>query len=256
MGLFSTPDRRGGPGRIRRAEGPNSDVISGPACRSRSSANASDTRTRPSRCTPTSLAPRHECRCSRAVRDPDRRSEPVDVHRGHRRETEARGLPPAKVGPTERPGDAASEASLGSAELFGERVEVIDDDTDMVHPLNRHVADPRACTSQLARVCRPLAVGVDRSIGQAITCVFGVTRKAPLHPGQNLKRVRPPGSVPNTTVAERGSTRYTCHGGGPCDGAFKGAGMPEPVSSGSAGQPLSAQDFAIRATMPGSVTRA
>ena len=33
--------------------------------------------------------------------------------------------------------------------------------------------------------------------------------------GQNLKRVRPPGSVPNTTVAERGSMRYTCHGGGP-----------------------------------------
>ena len=60
-------------------------------------------------------------RCSRAVRDPDRRSEPVDVHRRHRRETEARGLPPAGVGPTERPGDAASETALGSAELFGER---------------------------------------------------------------------------------------------------------------------------------------
>jgi hypothetical protein len=25
--------------------------------------------------------------------------------------------------------------------------EVVDDDTDMVHPLDRHVADPRACTA-------------------------------------------------------------------------------------------------------------
>ena len=73
---------------------------------------------------------------------------------------------------------------------------------------------------------------------------------------QNLKRVRPPGSVPSTTVAERGSTRYTCHGGGPCDGALNGAVMPEPLSSGSAGQPLSAHAFAIRATTAGSVTRA
>ena len=60
----------------------------------------------------------------------------------------------------------------------------------------------------------------------------------------------------HTTVAERGSMRYTCHGGGPCDGALNGAVMPEPLSSGSAGQPLSAHAFAMRATAPGSVTRA
>jgi len=46
---------------------------------------------------------------------------------------------------------------------------------------------------------------------------------------QNLKRVRPPGSAPNTTVAERGSMRYTFHGGGPCDGALNGAVMPDPL---------------------------
>ena len=50
--------------------------------------------------------------------------------------------------------------------------------------------------------------------------------------------------------------RYTFHGGGPCDGALNGAVMPDPLSSGSAGQPLSAHAFAIRATAPGSVTRA
>src|SRR5436190_19243782 len=50
--------------------------------------------------------------------------------------------------------------------------------------------------------------------------------------------------------------RYTFHGGGPCDGALNGAVMPEPVSSGSAGQPSSAHAFAMRATAPGSVTRA
>ena len=49
--------------------------------------------------------------------------------------------------------------------------------------------------------------------------------------------------------------RYTFHGGGPCDGALNGAVMPDPLSSGSAGQPLSAHAFAIRATAPGSVTR-
>src|SRR3954471_13203826 len=49
--------------------------------------------------------------------------------------------------------------------------------------------------------------------------------------------------------------RYTFHGGGPCDGALNGAVMPDPASSGSAGQPLSAQAFAMRATRPGSVTR-
>src|SRR5438067_1633918 len=73
---------------------------------------------------------------------------------------------------------------------------------------------------------------------------------------QNLKRLRPPGSVPSATVADRGSMRYTLHGGGPCDGALNGAVMPEPLSSGSAGQPLSAHAFAMRATAPGSVTRA
>ena len=61
--------------------------------------------------------------------------------------------------------------------------------------------------------------------------------------------------MPNTTVADRGSMRYTFHGGGPCDGALNGAVMPEPPSSGSAGQPSSAHAFAMRATRPGSVTR-
>ena len=57
-------------------------------------------------------------------------------------------------------------------------------------------------------------------------------------------------------IAERGSTRYTFHGGGPCDGALNGAVMPDPLSSGSAGQPLSAHALAMRATVPGSLTRA
>src|SRR6516162_6649801 len=73
---------------------------------------------------------------------------------------------------------------------------------------------------------------------------------------QNRKRVRPPGSVPKATIAERGSMRYTFHGGGPCDGALNGAVMPGPLSSGSAGQPWSAHVFAMRASAPGSVTRA
>jgi hypothetical protein len=73
---------------------------------------------------------------------------------------------------------------------------------------------------------------------------------------QKRNRVRPPGSVAETTIAERGSTRYTFHGGGPCDGALNGAVMPDPLSSGSAGQPLSAHAFAMRATALGSVTRA
>ena len=81
--------------------------------------------------------------------------------------------------------------------------EVVDDDTDVVHPLDRHVADPRACISLAPRMRRPLAVGVDPSIGQAITCIFDATRKPLSTRRQNLKRVRPPGSVPNTTVAER-----------------------------------------------------
>src|SRR5690606_16615239 len=75
-------------------------------------------------------------------------------------------------------------------------------------------------------------------------------------PPQNPKRVSPPGSTPRTTTAERGSMRYTCHGGGPCEGALNGAVMPVPVSSGSAGQPPSAQARAARATSSGSVTRA
>src|SRR6266516_1435223 len=73
---------------------------------------------------------------------------------------------------------------------------------------------------------------------------------------QKRKRDRPHGSVAETTVAERGSMRYTFHGGGPCDGALNGSVMPGPLSSGSAGQPLSAHAFAMRATTPGSVTRA
>ena len=71
---------------------------------------------------------------------------------------------------------------------------------------------------------------------------------------QKRKRVRPPGSVPETTVAERGSTRKTFHGGGPCDGALNGAVMPEPLSCGSAGQPWFAQALAMRATAFGSFT--
>src|SRR5258707_10726014 len=71
---------------------------------------------------------------------------------------------------------------------------------------------------------------------------------------QNRKRVRPPGSAAKVTIAERGSMRYTFHGGGPCDGALNGAGMPGPLSSGSAGQPLSAHAFPINATAPSSVT--
>ena len=73
---------------------------------------------------------------------------------------------------------------------------------------------------------------------------------------QNRKRVRPPGSAAKVTITERGSMRYTFHGGGPCDGALNGAVMPDPLSSSSAGQPLSAHAFAIRATAPGSVTGA
>src|SRR3954447_7989857 len=79
---------------------------------------------------------------------------------------------------------------------------------------------------------------------------------SPARRRQNRKRVRPPGSAAKVTIAERASMRYTFHGGGPCDGALNGAVMPDPLSSGSAGQPPSAHAFAIRATAPGSVTRA
>jgi hypothetical protein len=72
---------------------------------------------------------------------------------------------------------------------------------------------------------------------------------------QKRKRVRPPGSAAKVTIAERGSMRYTFHGGGPCAGALNGAVMPDPLPSGSAGQPLSAHAFAMRASAPGSVTR-
>src|SRR5687768_15635651 len=61
--------------------------------------------------------------------------------------------------------------------------------------------------------------------------------------------------MPSTTVADRGSMRYTFHGGGPCDGALNGAVMPDPLASGSAGQPSSDHALARRATMSGSVTR-
>ena len=49
--------------------------------------------------------------------------------------------------------------------------------------------------------------------------------------------------------------RYTSQGGGPCDGALNGAVIPVPLSSGSAGHPVSAHAFAMRATVPASVTR-
>src|SRR5688572_11422092 len=49
--------------------------------------------------------------------------------------------------------------------------------------------------------------------------------------------------------------RYTFHGGGPCDGALNGAVIPDPLSSGSAGQPWSAHALAARAKPLGSVTR-
>ena len=71
---------------------------------------------------------------------------------------------------------------------------------------------------------------------------------------QNLKRVRPPGSVPNATMADRGSTRKTNHGGGPCDGALKGAVMPTPLASGSAGQPPADHVAARRLRVSVSVT--
>src|SRR5204862_2305386 len=102
----------------------------------------------------------------------------------------------------------------------------------------------------------PSTTSVPPRVGQRDVIAMRVKPLGGFGSPQNLKRVRPPGSVPNTTVAERGSMRYTFHGGGPCDGALNGAVMPGPLSSGSAGQPLSAHAFAMRATTPGSVTRA
>src|SRR3954452_8858142 len=72
---------------------------------------------------------------------------------------------------------------------------------------------------------------------------------------EKRKRVRPPGSICDTTVAERALSRYTFHGGGPCNGALRGVGLPGPLSSGPAGQPWSAHAFAMRAIAAGSVTR-
>ena len=56
------------------------------------------------------------------------------------------------------------------------------------------------------------------------------------------------GSVP-TTVAERGLMRYTCHGGGP-GWCVERRGDAGPLSSGSAGHPLSAHAFTIARRRP------
>ncbi len=53
---------------------------------------------------------------------------------------------------------------------------------------------------------------------------------------QNVKRVAPPGSMVATTVALVGTTRYTCQGGGPADGALNSAVSAVPLSSTRAGQ--------------------
>src|SRR3974390_1231406 len=95
-----------------------------------------------------------------------------------------------------------------------------------------------------AEACRPAPTrrsgARPRAVRFGTTCEFLVRRRPP---DQNVKRVRPPGSVPTATIAERGSTRYTFHGGGPSVGALNGAVMPAPLTSGSAGQPLSAHAF-------------
>src|SRR3954452_7745065 len=94
----------------------------------------------------------------------------------------------------------------------------------------------------------------EAALRAARTC-SGPERPLAAH-DQNLKRVSPPGSTPSTTVAELGSMRYTCHGGGPCAGALNGAVTPVPLVSGSAGHPPSAHRWAARVTSAGSVTRA
>src|SRR3954468_13407412 len=71
---------------------------------------------------------------------------------------------------------------------------------------------------------------------------------------QNRQRVAPPGSTVTSPVAERGVSRYTCHGGGPADGALYSAVSARPVSSPRAGHPSAAQRRAIAATVSGSVT--
>jgi len=55
---------------------------------------------------------------------------------------------------------------------------------------------------------------------QAAVAIAASLLSAAPSPRQNRKRVRPPGSVAKVTIAERGSMRYTFHGGGPCDGAL------------------------------------
>ena len=67
-------------------------------------------------------------------------------------------------------------------------------------------------------------------------------------------RVAPPGATVSRAVAVRAVIRYTNHGGGPADGALKGAVSAVPDSSTSAGHPPAAQRSAMAATVAGSVT--
>ena len=130
----------------------------------------------------------------------------------------------------------------------------VDNNTVVGKSATPHGQAPTRDIKQDSAEIRPTRQG-RRGIERREACV---SRAAIVSLGQRQKRkrVRPPGSFDETTVAERGAMRYTFHGGGPCDGALNGAVMPDPLSSGSAGQPLSAHAFAIRATAPGSVTRA
>ena len=52
-----------------------------------------------------------------------------------------------------------------------------------------------------------------------------------------------------TAVAVCGVRRYTCHGGGPAEGALYSAVSANPVSSARAGQPSAAQRVARAATV-------
>jgi hypothetical protein len=61
----------------------------------------------------------------------------------------------AAVGPTERPGDAAGEAALGSAELFGER----DDDAIGAADVAEPIGDPRIALPHRRARRRELACG-------------------------------------------------------------------------------------------------
>src|SRR3954454_17038806 len=72
--------------------------------------------------------------------------------------------------------------------------------------------------------------------------------------GQKRHWVAPPGSTVKSAVAVRNARRYTCHGGGPADGALKSAVRAVPLSSTRAGQPSAAHREAIAATVAGSVT--